>query len=459
METGRGAARLVRQWVPPEDRPHLKFHGWSARHGAVLTEESTPKGGNGLSSKSRNRMRFTLASLPWEVLGDRLVMLSLTYPGEWRTWVPNGRVWEAHRRAFIERWRRTWGEPMGVWVKEFQESGRPHLHLYMAVPDAVPQEEFEGLRERTLLRKTLERKHGKYEGRAKLPAIGGQYGGEFAMWLRTAWSEIVGTQGVVRAHHARGVDVTVSFWTDEEARTRDRVAVAAYLAGESAKLAQKRPPEGFWGVGRYWGVIGEKYGFVPAVSDVGVPGAVAYELERRMARLVQARMLKKWDHRGAMGQRRLGSGVMVLNMRPEDTERLLRWSNEAAERKNARRRAKGEPELIEWGPTYYGLPPDVLAAVGGEDPSEFRRARRRRGPCGCELGTACNECITDDEIAHVQAYGVLCSGRRYCERCFDPDLHLTDRQRASIGLRAVAWRQAKRARPPARKKTSGGQSR
>lgn len=373
-------------------------------------------------------MRFALASLPWDVLGDRLVMLSLTYPGDWQAWVPDGRVWEAHRRAFIERWRRAWGPPMGVWVKEFQESGRPHLHLYVAVPDVVPQSEYEGLRARTLERKRLERKHGRYEGRAKTPVIGGEYGGDFAMWLRTAWSEVVGTQGKVSAHHARGVDVTVSFWTDAEAQTRDRIAVAAYLAGESAKFAQKRPPEGFPGVGRYWGPIGKKYGFAPASTDVVVPAAVAYELEHRMERLVRARMLKKWGHVGALDRRRPGSGVMALNVRRHDSERLLRWSEEAAARKAERRMAKGEPEFTDWGPTYFGLPPDVLAALGGEDPSEVRRGRTR-GPCGCRVGSACEECITDDEIDHANAYGVLCRGPRYCEHCFDPDVHMPERWR------------------------------
>lgn len=75
-------------------------------------------------------MRWLFAALPWELLGPRLAMLSLTYPGEWREWLPDGRALDGHRRAFLERWRRRWGAPVGVWVKEFQASGRPHLHLY-----------------------------------------------------------------------------------------------------------------------------------------------------------------------------------------------------------------------------------------------------------------------------------------------------------------------------------------
>jgi hypothetical protein len=63
--------------------------------------------------------------------------------------------------------------------------------------------DYAGLRERTLLRHRLEREHGRYEGRKLLPAISNEFGGDFAMWLRTAWSEIVGTQGHTQRHHPR----------------------------------------------------------------------------------------------------------------------------------------------------------------------------------------------------------------------------------------------------------------
>jgi hypothetical protein len=280
-----GAVRLAREWVTDPEHPDLRPFGWHQRWASSVAN-GLPKrrrGDSGQSFRSRTRMRWVFASLPWEMLGPRLVMLSLTYPGEWREWVPDGRVLEDHRRAFLERGRRRWGTPAGVWVKEFQESGRPHHHLYLAVPDAVPGHEYEALRQRTLMRHRLEQRYGRYEGRAKLPAIGRKHGGEFAMWLRDSWSEVVGTQGVVRAHHARGVDVAVAFWTDEVARTKDRVEVAAYLAGESAKWAQKKPPENFPRVGRYYGYVGRNLGFKPDEEDRVVSDAVAYELERRLA--------------------------------------------------------------------------------------------------------------------------------------------------------------------------------
>ncbi|MEY2567378.1 MAG: hypothetical protein QOE35_1907 [Actinomycetota bacterium] len=284
-------------------------------------------------------MRRLLLSLPLEMLGDRLVMLTLTYPGDWERWVPDGRVWERHRRAFAARWERRWGPLIGFWAKEFQKSGRPHLHLYVAVPDAVSDEDYDGLRERTKLRSRLERQYGRYEGRAKCPAIGGQYGGEFAMWLRTAWSEVVKTQGVVSAHHARGVDVAVSFWTDEQARTKDRVEVAAYLGAESAKWSQKAPPEGFTGVGQYYGRWGKAHGFNPVAERVALDEAVALEVEARLARWVRLKLLA-W-RRGAperaigFDARREGDGVTAFGLGPEAAARILRYSEAAVLRRTA----------------------------------------------------------------------------------------------------------------------------
>ena len=57
------------------------------------------------------------------------------------------------------------------------------------------------------------------------------------MWLRTAWSEVGGTQGHVQVHHARGADVAVMFWSDEAEAKADRTVVAEYLAGEASDFA------------------------------------------------------------------------------------------------------------------------------------------------------------------------------------------------------------------------------
>jgi hypothetical protein len=302
------------------------------------------RGDRGQTSKSRNNMRRLFVSLPWELLGPRPAMISLTYPGEWRSWVPDGRKLEAHRRAFERRWVRKWGEPLvGVWAKEFQGSGRPHMHLYVGLPSRLSDDDYEGLRRRTLIRLQLERAMGRYRGRAALPAIGKDYGGEFAMWIRDAWSEIVGTSGINRNHHARGVDVAVMFWTDEAATGADRTRIAAYLSKEASKWRQKRPPEGFTGVGQYFGRWGRKVGFNPVAEEVEVDRAVAAELERRLSRWVgwklfveshgSSRTLKP---KTAMFMRHWGDGITAFGLGPEQAGRLLAWSEAAAARKAAR---------------------------------------------------------------------------------------------------------------------------
>jgi hypothetical protein len=207
------------------------------------------RGDSGLSTRSRMNMRRLFLSLPWELCAPRPALISLTYPADWVRWVPNGRTWERHRKSFERRWVRRWSEPLvGVWVKEFQGTRRPHLHLYVGLPTAMTTEDFTGLRERTLLRHRLERQYGTYEGRKRTPPIGGEHGGEFGLWLRQAWSDVVGTKPyepgstLTRferggAHHARGADVAVMFWSDEAERAADRTKVADYLAPGGGKVA------------------------------------------------------------------------------------------------------------------------------------------------------------------------------------------------------------------------------
>jgi len=259
-----------------------------------------------------------IRSLPLEMMGNRLVFIALTYPGDWRRWVPDGRALEGHRRKMVERMRRRWGvEPVvGLWCKEFQKRGAPHFHLYVGLPDSVSGEDYEGFRQRTLLRKRLEAKWGIREGRKKLPAIGEQYGGETAMWLRDAWSGVVGTYGVERQHHARGVDVAVSFWSEEVAASKSRVEVAGYMAGEMAKWRQKAPPEGFSGVGDYYGSLGRQVGFVPQVEMMRLPEDVGVWVTRVMARYVRLRMAAKrrgWS-RDVVGEAELVKVVAASGM-------------------------------------------------------------------------------------------------------------------------------------------------
>lgn len=318
---------------------------------AIEQDLATRRGDSGLSHRSRMNMRRLFVSLPWELCGPRPALVSLTYPGMWRRWVPDGRTWERHRKSFERRWARRWGEPLvGVWVKEFQRNGRPHLHLYVGLPTRMSDEDFAGLRERTLLRHQLERQHGNYEGRRRVPPIGGPYGGDFGLWLRKAWSDVVGTKPYEEgstlsrlerggAHHARGADVAVMFWSDKAEQTADRTKVAEYLAREAGKWQQKKPPPGFVGVGRFYGYWGRAVGFKPETAVTDLDFLVAMEVEQRLVRWVGLKlavMSGGAPPSGRFAVRQRGDGVTAFGLGPDQAARLLRYSEAAAARKRVR---------------------------------------------------------------------------------------------------------------------------
>lgn len=294
-------------------------------------------------------MRRLFVALPWELVGPHPALISLTYPKVWQPWVVDGRQWEVHRRAFERRWVRRWKEPLvGAWVKEFQTSGRPHLHLYVGLPSTMAAGDFEQLRERTLSRHRLERQYGRYEGRHRTPPLAlGDHGSEFGRWLLQAWSEIVGTasddawQRLPDArgatyHRTRGADVAVMFWSDETAATADRTRVAQYLSVEAGKFAQKKPPPGFDRVGRYYGVWGRQIGFKADTTTTDLDPAVALEVEARLVRWVH---WKLHILRGGAPPatpfmaRRSGDGVTAFGLGPEQAARIVRWSEKAVDRR------------------------------------------------------------------------------------------------------------------------------
>lgn len=397
LVTARGYTRTVRRMGHLESR--MRGHPWWLRHAAtedVLTDElvdaleewayvtaldyedwladgaygefeppypepgieaARGRGDSGMSLKSRMEMRRAFGELPWEMLGSRPVMITLTYPWNWRRWVQDGRALERHRRAFKEQWFRKWDErPVGVWGKEFQERGAAHLHWYVGLPAAVSEVDYQGLQERTILRARLEAKHGKRNGRREIPPIGRQYGGEFGWWLLNAWSEIVGTNVETvgyreRAHRWRGADVAAMWWTAEEAAKGGldvRTNVGEYLAREGSKWGQKRPPLGFTGVGRYWGIVGppgfkrEKNVDDGAFADE----AVWKEFLRRQARWVAWKRLRSWPGPPPRSryERRLRDGMTAFGLTKEQADRMLKWSVAAAERKRLRRTGSAGPE-------------------------------------------------------------------------------------------------------------------
>ena len=264
----------------------------------------------GLSQRSRNRMRRTFAALPWEMLGPRMVMITLTLPSDWRRYTPDGRASERQRRLFVDRFEYRWGPMVGVWVKEFQKRGAPHLHFWVGLPDSVAEGDYEGLRARSELRRRIAREAGTARARAAVGRIGGRYGGDFGDWLRLKWAEIV-TGNTDGSHFNRGVDVEPCFWTEDAIGKADLGVVQEYFWRESVKKAQKAPPQGYGAVGRYWGVIGQRQGFRPeALRVVELDQDRAAVAELVLARVARSR-LGGVDHCW-LDERRLGDGLTVF---------------------------------------------------------------------------------------------------------------------------------------------------
>jgi hypothetical protein len=303
------------------------------------------RGERGMSARSGARMWRWVQSLPWEKLGERPVMITLTYPGEWRRWVADGREFEKHRRAFVERWARSFGvRPVGTWHKEFQPRERrpvrqrwaPHLHLMVGLPETVPAQDYVGFQERTVLGKKLERKLGKYDGRAQTPSIGRAFGGETGTELLRWWSEIA-TGGQDHWHAKRGVDVRTVFFSDAAKDAANMSRIAAYLAGEASKWAQKTPPQGFGTVGRYYGLLGRCEGFEPSLQMMQVDAAVWSEMAKRLVRREAWRREKRRRSGRMVGEgwkkRRDWQGLTASGIGPEEYFRLLRYCEAAAFRK------------------------------------------------------------------------------------------------------------------------------
>ncbi|MHB1534197.1 MAG: hypothetical protein ACYC1D_06215 [Acidimicrobiales bacterium] len=300
-------------------------------------QERLGRGAKGMSERSRREMWRWVLSLPFDLLGDRPLWITLTYPGDWRRWVPDGRTLERHRRAFGEAWYRGFGErPIGFWSKEFQlAEGRPHLHLLMKGPKSMSEADYRGFLMLTRLGNSNVRKHGKHQGRHWTPPVGAGYGGQTAAELLRVWSNIV-TDGTDEKHARRGVNVrTVFYATDGSvAQTMRRSAIAAYMAGEAAKAKQKVPPDDFGTVGRYFGTFGHRAGFKPTVEMLEVEQDVWHQLNRRLT-LLDA-MRKRASGRPLSEEakkRKHWQGLTVGGVGPDEYGKLYARSYEAAVRK------------------------------------------------------------------------------------------------------------------------------
>jgi hypothetical protein len=126
-------------------------------------------------------------------------MLTLTYPDDWRSVVPDGDTFKRHLLAYRKRYERAWKVPLrAVWKMEFQRRGAPHLHIQLVPPT------------------------GRVDGRS------------FREWNAHTWVDIVGSSGEERARHLavhlgpRVVDYA------EGMRSSDPRRLAVYFAKHGA---------------------------------------------------------------------------------------------------------------------------------------------------------------------------------------------------------------------------------
>lgn len=337
VEIGHSYCRTTSSAIPgtyePQSRPER------VNRASPPVEDRIPA--TGISAKAQAELRRKVLSLPWERV-SRLVFVSLTYPGSWERYCPDDVQLGRHRDCFVERWAYRWGRPVGLWVKEFQASGSPHLHMLVGLPEKVTAQEYEGLRAHTLLRLSLESRYGKYDGRARLPAIGGvagEYGGMWAYELRTMWTDVVTGNAAsralaVRQHHTRGVNVRVAtFGDDHPAAVSDWVRIADYLSKEVSKPSQKVASAKFGRVSRWYGVLhGEGGWFVPEVRAVVVTRDVWYRYRRvqrrylKVVRGLRSRSGMAWAYRREQG-------VAVYGFSVAQSEQLLAWCERRADRR------------------------------------------------------------------------------------------------------------------------------
>lgn len=86
------------------------------------------------SGKSRSNMVSRLLTLDYSPLFEDLnsdpVFITLTYPSEWESVVPNGSTFKKHIKELRARYLNDFREELiGLWKMEFQRRGAPHLHI------------------------------------------------------------------------------------------------------------------------------------------------------------------------------------------------------------------------------------------------------------------------------------------------------------------------------------------
>lgn len=235
---------------------------------------------SGFFRRSRNRCRAVGASLDWAAAkrpGQYLLMVTLTYPGDWRTCAPTPNHVLRHRRSLEFRYRRATGDPLAaMWKREFQERGAPHVHLF-----------------------------GWWPWR-----IGGH---PIRAWLSTNWFEIVESGDARHLLAGTGVDYRQSIKMSDPSRVGNYFA--SYMAKGKFKDYQNQPPPDWsnanGSVGRYWGYVGlERLG-----SDVPIREADMVQVQRIMRRVLASQKRTHRTRSSRKGARWDGNRRRMVNRR------------------------------------------------------------------------------------------------------------------------------------------------
>lgn len=311
-----GGVRLRSEWHG--DGPS---GGDGGRAGRTTGRSGSPI--RSFSAKARRDMRWTWNALPWHEI-PRLCMITLTLPGDWRQWCPDGETFKRQLRAFRMRWHRKWGQPRGTWVREHQprpsrpvwEQLAPHTHLCVGLPEGAVLEA------------------DPTDGRLVWD------------WARQAWWEIV--RSGERGHRYWGVHVRPCFYGRFGDGQTNSKRVGDYLWRESGKLAQKEAPEEFAGV-KWWDV----WGLMPVEHEREIGSAEFVQMRRPLRRKrdeIAGVRVKPRDFNGKLVPRRRElsrDGLSVTNLSDgmQFGSQLLRWAEEEVEMKGQKVLARKGPVI------------------------------------------------------------------------------------------------------------------
>lgn len=198
------------------------------------------------SARSRSRLRA--AALDLGEFYDPDLLLTLTYPGDWRTVAPDGPSCRRHLKAFrkrLERYLASLGvtDWSALWFREFQRRGAPHFHLLL--------------------------------WGAGLSCLDIR---QARRWLAVAWAELVAHPDPreFAKHRKAGTGLEVC-----------RSKSFAYAVSYATKPHQKQVPDDFDRPGRWWGLWRASVPAPVVLSEVLPLPVVAAIVERLAARVHQ----------------------------------------------------------------------------------------------------------------------------------------------------------------------------